>query len=434
MYTYSESEYPLSFRSREAQQLADHILNHRNVELVGMKRVGISNFLRFFLYNPRVFEEYFGKKSNHILIPVDLLDLVDQEVYPFWLLTLKRIDDAVQISSLDIATKNRVAHLFEKAIQIKDLFFTLNSIQSSLHLIAKKNYFPTIFFIRFDRVKDMITPEVFGNLQGILNAANHKLTYVFTSVRRLHNLKPDVFEKTAMSVFSHEIFLQPATDHDSEIILSTFKKKYNLTVSKGVHDAILALCKGHVQYLQLSLIILNELRNAMRLDVKAVEHIKGDERILLQSEELVESLKDVEREALYKILSGENIDSQMRAEARYIWNVGIVKEEKERRWLFSPLFSEYVMERVGKKAKNGEFFLTKKENILFSVLKKHEGEVCERDTIFETVWPEYTEIGVSDWAVDRLVARLRKKLEVMQSEYRIRTLKTRGFIMEKKEL
>jgi len=144
MYTYSESEYPLSFRSREAQQLADHILNHRNVELVGMKRVGISNFLRFFLYNPRVFEEYFGKKSNHILIPVDLLDLVDQEVYPFWLLTLKRIDDAVQISSLDIATKNRVAHLFEKAIQIKDLFFTLNSIQSSLHLIAKKNYFPTM--------------------------------------------------------------------------------------------------------------------------------------------------------------------------------------------------------------------------------------------------------------------------------------------------
>jgi DNA-binding winged helix-turn-helix (wHTH) protein len=429
MYTYSESEYPLSFRCAEAQKLAEHIRHHRNVELVGMKRVGISNFLRFFLYSPRVFETYFGRNSSHILIPVDLLDLVEQEAHAFWLLTLKRIDDAAQISSIEAVIKNKVSHLFEKAMQSKDTFFTLDCIRSSLLILAQQNYFPTIFFIRFDRISTIITPEIFGNLQSLINAANHKLTYVFTSVRRLHNLKPEVFEKTAMSVFSHEIFLQPAIDTDSEIIFTTFKKKYNLTLGKKVHDAILDLCKGHVQYLQLSLIILNELRGQMRLDLKTVEqHISKDERILLQSEEILASLKNVEREALFQILAGKAVDAKLRQEGRYIWNVGIINENTK---LFNPLFSDYVQRKVEKVTKNGEFFLTKKENILFTVLKKYEGGVCERDTILEIVWPEYTEIGVSDWAVDRLVARLRKKLNVMKSEYRIQTVKTRGFMMGK---
>ena len=432
MYTYSESEYPLSFRIKEATELAEHIKHHRHVELVGMKRVGISNFLRFFLYNKAVSKKYFGKDTRHILIPVDLLDLIDQEIYPFWLLTLKRIDDVVRSSEIDEEIANKISHLFEKAIQIKDLFFTLDCIRQSLHLLAKENYYPTIFFIRFDRIAHSITPETFGNLQGLVNASNHKLTYVFTSVRRLHNLKPEVFEKTFMSVFSHEIFLQPANDTDSEIIFETLKKKYNLTFDKKIHDTIISLCKGHVQYLQLSLIILSEHKRAKHLNANAVsELIKKDERVLLQTEEIVASLKEIEKETLYKILSDKNIDAETRNKARYIWNIGIVKKKGNTWELFCPLFSEYIQGKILDGIKNGEYFLTKKENMLFNLLKKYENQICERDAIIETVWHEFNEIGVSDWAVDRLVARLRKKLDLSKSKYKINTIRTRGFMIGK---
>lgn len=434
MYTYSESEYPLSFRVKEAHELAEHIKHHRHVELVGMKHVGISDFLRFFLYNRYSLKKYFGDKSRHLLIPVDLFDLVDQDIYPFWLLTLKRIDDVVQASSIDKEIVGKISHLFEKAIQIKDLFFTLDCTRQALHLLAKVDYFPTLIFIRFDRIASAITPETFGNLQGLVNAASHKLSYVFTSVRRLHNLKPEVFERAAMSVFSHEIFLQPADGADSEIIFETLKKKYNLTLDKEVHDAILALCLGHVQYLQLSLIILSELEKGRRLDAEAAsELIKKDERIILQSEEIVASLKEIEKDTLYKILSGSEIDEETRKEARYIWNVGIVKEKDSVKKLFSPIFSEFVQGKITEGTKNGSSFLTKKENMLFNLLEKHEGLICERDLIVETVWHEFEEIGVSDWAVDRLVARLRKKLDLSKSDYKISTVRTRGFILEKRD-
>lgn len=429
MYTYSESEYSLSFRREESLQLADHIRYHRNVELVGMKRVGISNFLRFFLYNPRVTKTYFVKDSQPLLVPVDLLDLVEQDAYAFWLLTLKRIDDSVQASTLDTHIKHKIAHVFEKAIQIKDVFFTLDSIRQSLRIIVSNKFSTAIFFIRFDRVSEVMTPEMFGNLQGLVDAASHRLSYVFTSARRLHNLKPDVFTRTTMSVFSHEIFIQPTQAKDSEIIFATLKKKYNLTLNAGLHHQVLSLCRGHVQYLQLSLIILSEFASKAGVGANTIDSIKKDERILLQSEELLASLKQVEVDSLSKILSGEPIDAQTRQEARYLWNVGIVQKRGSVWQIFSPLFLEYVQEKITKKTGNGGQFLTKKEHVLFNLLKKYENQICERDVIIEKVWSEFAEIGVSDWAVDRLVARLRKKMKAMSSEYAIKTIRTRGFMI-----
>jgi len=43
------------------------------------------------------------------------------------------------------------------------------------------------------------------------------------------------------------------------------------------------------------------------------------------------------------------------------------------------------------------------------------------------VWPEVEGLGVSDWAIDRLVARVRSKLKKQKSKVRIVTVKTRGY-------
>jgi DNA-binding winged helix-turn-helix (wHTH) protein len=43
------------------------------------------------------------------------------------------------------------------------------------------------------------------------------------------------------------------------------------------------------------------------------------------------------------------------------------------------------------------------------------------------VWPEVEELGVSDWAIDRLVARVRNKLKLQKSGFEIQTIKTRGY-------
>src|SRR5258706_14019237 len=95
-----ESHYPLAFRQEEAKKLGKYLEQRRSVNLIGMRRVGISNFLRFFLYHKDIVSTYISSQQKHIFIPVDLNDLVEREIYPFWALTLKRVVDACETAEL----------------------------------------------------------------------------------------------------------------------------------------------------------------------------------------------------------------------------------------------------------------------------------------------------------------------------------------------
>jgi len=53
-----EALYPISFRQEDASVLGEHLKNRNSVILTGMKRVGISNFLRFFLNHKKISKTY----------------------------------------------------------------------------------------------------------------------------------------------------------------------------------------------------------------------------------------------------------------------------------------------------------------------------------------------------------------------------------------
>ena len=64
---------------------------------------------------------------------------------------------------------------------------------------------------------------------------------------------------------------------------------------------------------------------------------------------------------------------------------------------------------------------------MFTLLQERINDICEREMIVERVWPEYKVYGVSDWTIDRLVARVRTKLRKQKSMYEIITIRTRGY-------
>src|SRR3989344_5262376 len=286
-----EGNYPISFRKDDCLTLGKDLDHRRSVVLIGMKRVGISNFLRFFLNNENVAKTYIGGKETHVFIPVDLNDLVEREVSPFWILTLKRISDAVDKISLKKETKKKIDSLFLDSIQSQDLFLTIDSVRRVLVELVRNGFLPTIFFNRFDRIKDAVTPEFFSNLHGLRDAAGHKLSYVFTSYRSLDVLSPNVFTKASLSVFSKNLYIKPAKEEDTKTILKTYKERYKLSFSSSNEQALFDIVDGYVQYLQLALIHLHERQTPLNGKEEIFEVLLKDERIALQSEELWESLE-----------------------------------------------------------------------------------------------------------------------------------------------
>jgi len=424
-----ESAYPLTFRVAEAKLLGEHLRHRHSVDLVGMKRVGISNFLRYFLYHTHVKEQFISQTETQLFIPVDLNDLVERELYPFWTLTFKRLLDEVEKAGLKDSLKQKVATLFLSSIQTKDLFLVIDGIRHSLSLLIGENVLPTFFLLRFDRMKDVVTPEFFDNLQGLRDATHGQLAFVFTSFRSLDVLSQDAFTKSDLSSSCHYMYIKPASVSDMAIIAEQYKKRYQLNLSVKQEQELFALMGGNVQYLQLALVVLNEHKGQGE-EGKLFDLLAQDERITFLSEELWESLTDSEKQAVKSVCLEVEESLQIQKDAAYLLETGIVQEGKGKLSVFNPLFAQYVL-TVASQAnqKEKEVVFSKKEHLLFTLLEEHVGQICERDDIIESVWPEYKEFGVSDWSIDRLVARVRSKLKKQASPFEIRTIRTRGYML-----
>ena len=131
----------------------------------------------------------------------------------------------------------------------------------------------------------------------------------------------------------------------------------------------------------------------------------------------------------YMLLMDSNLESEVKEKAKYLWDTGFVHTlDNKTVKIFSPLFGSYVSQvEHEEKRKRKSAHLTRKENLLFTLLKSQLGEICEREKIIDVVWPESSEFGVSDWAIDRLIARVRVKLREQDNPYEIQTVRTRGY-------
>src|SRR5436189_4885674 len=102
-----EAGYPVKFRRTDSLTLASHLYHRHSLELIGMKRVGINNFLRFFLFQKHIEKKYISPEGKNLFIYVDLNDLVEHDLFAFWQLTLKRIMDAVETHAPNTELKQK---------------------------------------------------------------------------------------------------------------------------------------------------------------------------------------------------------------------------------------------------------------------------------------------------------------------------------------
>ena len=422
--TAIEKSYPITFRKDNAEKLGLLLKNRRSVVLIGMKRVGISNFLRFFLFHDDIVKTYI-REDSHFFIPVDLNELVEREIFPFWILTLKRIADAVEKSELPGKIKKQVEIYFLDSIQTQDHFLTFDYIRKSLNLLTEAGLKTTIFFLRFDRLKDCATPEFFDNLEGLLDASNRRLCYVFTSARPLDDLMSTIFKKPELSYFADNLYIKPADHEDTKVILDLNKKQRSFSLLKNLEDSLIELVDGYAQYLQFALISLHENKKKIANAGGLEQFLLSDERISLQSEELWESLTESEKEILVKVINKKKLGQPEKKEADYLIKTGFFDEHLK---IFSPLFEDFMRSKELERKKEKQLVeLSKKEFLLLKFLEDNLNEICEREQIIEAVWPEAEALGVSDWAIDRLVARLRSKLKAQNKKVEIVTVKTRGY-------
>ncbi len=108
----------------------------------------------------------------------------------------------------------------------------------------------------------------------------------------------------------------------------------------------------------------------------------------------------------------------------YLANIGL-------NLYMNPLFNFYLTERCSTRESKNEFKLTGQEQILYSLLNKFKDETITRDDISEALWGDKADENYSDWAINKVVSELRKKINSKNLE--IKSVKGVGYILTKKQ-
>ena len=416
-----EANYPITFRRPYATKLGQYLMENQSVALIGIKRVGIANFLRFFLHHPDIKKSYL-KDKPHFFIEVSLQDLVTISEYAFWKLMAKRLVDTILDSNLPDVSKKRAKQAFTEILQLEDPMVTLDNIKQMLQEIVNSGLIPSIFIVNFDRLKPIFTAELFNNLEGIRYATHDRLSFVITAYRPLTQLTPPGLPASSLKLFARELYIPPIIDPCAYTIFETYQKRFQVDLSDELKKQLVKLCGGHVQYLQLAVTLLKNLDAPPKNSEDLFTLLTQSEEMTLQSEEIFNSLSTEDQKLLTAIVKQKNPNRSLLKQHRYLLETKLITESMQ---LNNPILAHYIDSTLHTKTQKPD--LTKKENTLFQLLLKHKDEVVERDHITEVVWPDQIEIGVSDWAIDRLIARLRKKLSDRRSKFQIETVVTRGY-------
>ena len=108
-------------------------------------------------------------------------------------------------------------------------------------------------------MKDAASEEFFNNLQGLQDSTYKKLSFCFTTYRKLEDIFPKIFTNSSASSFSQSLYLKTAKIKDIEIIYEKYNQQYyKLNLDDEVRKELFKIVDGYVQYLQLGLITLSE--------------------------------------------------------------------------------------------------------------------------------------------------------------------------------
>lgn len=170
---------------------------------------------------------------------------------------------------------------------------------------------------------------------------------------------------------------------------------------------------------------------------ESIEKCVENNQILFYLETLWDCCSEESQKCLVDIVSGRKPEKL----TEYLENTGIVNKGK----IFSPLMrlwigrimEESIWEIVERDGvwwigeKNIKDELTYQEYQLFDLLMKRRGVIVSRDEVAETIWGEKSEEKYSDWAIDQLVSKIRRKIGDFGKQRIIRAIKGKGFVIEK---
>jgi len=419
--------------------------------VVGVSNSGKSYLLRT-LISPHVRQELLGEQSHpDLFVYVDFNLMLEATEQGFYELILRCLLELLKGSEHAPELVTRLQNAYRTLVAPPSAFQVPLSFSEALTAVCRS--LPNnlvLLFDEFDEPFEQIEGRAFLNLRALKDKYRHRLSYVTATDRRLSNIRRgrDVDEFIELfEPFTRYLNSLNPDDVDRSITWVVSQEGYTFDDedrafvhhhADGHLGLLLAVCRA------LGQVTGEPVRDAGQdwlIHRQVREQLDRDLNVQAECRKLWDDLTEVQQEAMVAVVGAEkDIDERALDSLR---DKGLLRGED---LLFSPIFEGFVrrqrltrrrrFEGVRVDVESGGVWvngrqtptLTDLEYRLLLLLYGRLNKICDKYQIVEAVWGEEYIDQVDDARIDKLLSRLRAKIEPepRHPQYLI-TVRCRGY-------
>lgn len=422
------------------------------VTTVWVPMAGRRMWNKFIIENINLFSKELPGYEKYLLVYIEPLDLTEESLVGYMRLMVKSFVE--KCKEKGACQDKKALQKIEKIIDSETATYSklLDILRELVVKVSSAGYEVIFFLGEFDEL-NFASTVFFNNLKSLWSKLYPKLHYVFLmreSITRQE--KMSFWGELNEAILQNLIYVPLRNGEDNTYLINYFIKQANINLSEKERKLILKLCGGHPFMMKVCVrVVANNKKSQTTL-----KEIKQD---LMDYYELrsvswgiyeVHSVK--EQRLLRDIAKGKkdlNIGSKEMLFLRKMKLVGGTPKSGYK--LFSDLFKESILAIEGEeteKVKKGvrglrfdegtgavfynnkhieEHFSIQEYAVLSILLSTGGNKISSRGDIGEALWGEESYEKYSDWAIDQLMSKLRKKLKSLGIGKSLVTIRGKGY-------
>lgn len=443
--------YKKGYKSKLIKDIFRQIQQGESFTLMGMPGIGKTEIYQSFDANFEFWQELFPKKKiDFLFISLDLTKLLDISPLGFYKLLLNRLYKTITSNIKEKTVLDQSKEILNESKDKQDLFTIFSSVEELIKLITQVlGYKLCILIDDFATVADF-NKQFFNSLKAIRNINKWKVTLAFSSNRDLlTTLNLKILDELYDIFLNKKFWLKPISEKEAFLGMEEWEKERGIKLPKQVKKKFFKISGGHPGYMRaLSRVYFDQDEKLSIFDEKNIEKLADSDPVRARSEKLWTRLLDEYKEFLTKFINNPDVNTNHKS--KYLENTGVIQIRKNQRKLFSPLLEYFIKSHLRFKPKkdisikeslhiepktktiyvDGKPLAKEPTNSEYKILQllyKNKGNIVSREELSETLWGTNAVEKYSDWAIDRTVSRIRKKIGDSASNPRfIQTIKGRG--------
>jgi hypothetical protein len=439
-------------RRPDIQHIIQNLYNLNCVEVIGFSNIGKSALLRI-LAQSDVWTQELGEAGNEFLpIYIDCNRMLEMSDHGFYELVLR----CLQESNAQVATLPELVGAYETLVTPSSEFQVPLSFNRGLTAVLQSTRRKLILlFDEFDEPFAQISARVFLNLRALKDRYKTTLAYVTATVQPLTIQRNEDHCSEFCELFSHHTwYLAPLTRPDVERFIHSYSTVHVVAFQSADIDFIYEWAGGHPRLLEGTCRLLaqnlevtpptGDTVERWQLYRQVARQVRADEYLQLECAKIWEKCTAVEQAELLGLFKAD-FEGDLAVVAQLVRQHLLFKVEGKPQF-FCRLFSEYVQRKTvhasldtaalwvdvasGEVLVNGTPVetLTNLEYRLMLLLFQNPDKIIDKYQIVSQVWGEEYIDEVDDARIEKLVSRLRQKIEQdAGSPHFLTTVRGRGY-------